>query len=337
VPPAPPPAPEPAPPPPASAARVAREERRPAAAPRPPRESRVDPDEDEDDRPRSRRRKEPEPEEDEDDRPRPKRRKEAVEEEDEDRPRPSRKKEAAAEEDANPFAFGKKTPRAEEEDERPRAGRKGGKKAAKAEAFDWGDVDEERKQSRGLDPGWQKVERGLAFLWWGALINAVAVVLFGIVFAAFRGIHGPEAPLFAALPVLLGLAAGVLFAVGLFFCAGAPKDSGVAILALVGGICAVSGVLSPIGGLLALLVLRGIAVYFENRRLAGQVIVYLVGALLAPALACGAGFVLAFATHSPSGFAVFFVGMAGLAAWFLSLVARARRTITAARLGRRAH
>lgn len=319
--PPPPPAPEPEHvSPPAAPAQPAREERRSAVRSCPPRESRVDPDEDEDDRPRSRRGKEPEPEEDED-----------------DRPRPKRKKEPEAGEGDDPFAFGKKAPPVEEEEERPRSGRKGGQKGGTQGTFDWGDVDEERKQPRSLDPGWQKVDKGLAFLWWGTIINAVAIVLFGIVFAAFGGIRGPEAPLFAALPGLLGLVAGVLFAVGLFFCAGAPKESGVATLALIAGICAVSGVLSAVGGLLALLVLRGIAVYFENRRLAGRVIVYLIGALLGPALSCGAGFALAFVTRSPAGFAVVFVGLAGLAVWFLSLVANARRTITAARLGRRAY
>ena len=109
--------------------------------------------------------------------------------------------------------------------------------------------------------------------------------------------------------------------------------------ALASGICTMLCVTAPVGFIIWLLALRGVAVFFNRQRLARQVVVFLIACVLAVVGFCPAMIVVTFLVQaSPAVGQV--VGMIAvitsvvLTFWYLALLGAVRTTIDRARTGR---
>lgn len=212
--------------------------------------------------------------------------------------------------------------------------------AAGGGGFDWSSADEGATSLRRLPKGWRRVRLGIDLVYWGALVSlGCGLVAVAALLLSLFGLGGLAVIAhFAAAPLLI--VSVLLIIAGQFVCVAGPPEFGFRWVALAAAICTLLVVLAPVGFVLWLVFLWGLARTLRNRGLATQLIIFLVSIIVFPlALVC-----LAFASVAllqiPIGEDVgqlisvtALVIELSFVLWYLTLLASARSTVDRARMG----
>jgi DNA-directed RNA polymerase subunit RPC12/RpoP len=213
--------------------------------------------------------------------------------------------------------------------------------AAAPGGFVWAAAEAPAIRGTRLPKGWRMVRMGINLVYWGAVgCIAAAVLRFVLLLLLLSRVLSPEnAALLQYIPLGVFVLASIPIVVGQFLWLAAPEEVSVKWLALASGICTVLCVTAPAGFIIWLLALRGVAVFFNQQRLARQVVVFLIACVLAVVGFCPAMIVVTFLVQaSPAVGQV--VGMIAvitsvvLTFWYLALLGAVRTTIDRARTGR---
>jgi hypothetical protein len=228
----------------------------------------------------------------------------------------------------------------------PRAASSGGR--AQRE-YDWTRVDDTADRPP-LEPEWREVGRGLDMVRLGVNLflgaYSVALVANLVILMILVSRSPGMVPLYWLLQgvaFLLWLSGFIIVGVGEFRCIVIPESSGVKGLALAAAICSVIPVANIVGWILFLVVLRSMAVYLRDRRLASQILTFLICMAVSPVVLClcgaGLGVVigesrnaeleLLFPILIQGAFAVLFLS---LSLWFGGLVQAVRGKISRSRI-----
>jgi hypothetical protein len=212
--------------------------------------------------------------------------------------------------------------------------------AGGAAGFDWSSTEEAAPRGTRLPKGWLMVRKGISLVYWGTIVSiAGAVLLFILLLLTVSGVLGTkDLALLQWGPQVIFILAAIPILIGQLLWLAAPPELSAKWLALASGICTIL-CLGPIGFIVWLLALRSVAVFFNNRGLARQIVVFLIALAVAVFVLCPAFIIVSFvvgssdAVRQVAGMLTLAVGVA-FTFWYLILLNATRTTIDRARTGR---